>query len=501
MLLKLLKVKITFSIVFLSLISSYCNAEIKNTECNSEPLYVNKVFYVQHGGRPWSSDGSLNNPFPSINRAVTQVPDGATILVKKGLYKGQIRIKRKFNQGIIIKSEVPYQAQLTNNMRVIAFTNNASHITLEGFEIFHNNKKSKPLVIHIDGGASNKVNNITIKNNIIHDSFNNDLLKINNGAENINVVCNMFYNQGDSDEHIDINSAKNVKVTGNLFFNAFEKSNRTITKKSASYIVVKDSNNKEDNLLGAEDISIDGNIFFNWQGSHGHGFILVGEDGKDYYEANKVSIFNNLFLGNSKISMRSPLGIKGAKNVYFYNNTITGDLPSNAYAIRVNREGNNLINNNIALFNNMWSDPTGTMGSGDYETSIDFSDTTINQLGDYYFDNNLVYNGHNKIPYSFFDKINPTDDKHLKTIDPNLPKHQDMALPVWDIDTQRFSGRFYSIEDVFIDLLYLYGIPESSNILYDNNQGNKTPDLDIMGNIRLPPYSLGAVEQSFNTKN
>jgi hypothetical protein len=60
--------------------------------------------------------------------------------------------------------------------------------------------------VPIDGqGVTGTVSNITFRNNVLHDSFNNDILKINNAASLITVTGNMFYNQGPSsisgDEH------------------------------------------------------------------------------------------------------------------------------------------------------------------------------------------------------------------------------------------------------------------------------------------------------------
>ena len=67
---------------------------------------------------------------------------------------------------------------------------------------------------------------IIIRNNIFHDSYNNDLLKINNVCDNILVEGNLFYNQSGSDEHIDVNGVTNVTIQDNIFFNDFEGSGR-----------------------------------------------------------------------------------------------------------------------------------------------------------------------------------------------------------------------------------------------------------------------------------
>jgi len=474
----------------LLIFNSTARAEIAG--CQNENKHKDK-FFVSPLAIKYKGKGTRSNPWRTIDEAVNKVPDNSLIIVAPGVYTGQIKLKKKFSQGITIRSELDYQAKLTNDRRVVAFVGNSSNISLEGFEIYHSSKKPKPLIVHIDGGGSDKVNNITLRNNIIHDSYNNDLLKINNGAANIKVLCNMFYNQGNSDEHIDINSVYDVEVRHNLFFNDFEASNRAISNKSSSFIVIKDSNEREDNELGAHDIRIDSNIFFNWQGSHGHGFVLVGEDGKKYYEAFNVKIYNNLMIGNSNKSMRSPFGVKGAKNVWFYNNTITGNLPSNAYAMRVNKEGKNKTNTQLYFYNNIWSDPTGTMGMGQYESNIDFSDTVLHEIDDFFLENNLIWNGGKKLPSSFFDAINPGDDKYLLTANPNMPKNQSLVPPIWLAKKRAFKDNSFTISEAFQRLVYYYGIPKLPVKVKEISKNPYFPRYNILGEKRKNKNAVGAM--------
>lgn len=454
------------------------------------------TYYVSNNGKDYKGDGSYNNPWRTVDFAIYKAEDNSTIIVKPGIYKEQVRIKKAFKTGLLIKAEIPYQTKFTFNSRIFAIVGAAKNITIEGFEFTHIDKHAKPVLVHIDGfgsyGTPQTVKNITLRNNIFHDSYNNDLLKINNGAQYISIECNIFYNQGDSDEHIDVNSIKDINISNNIFFNSFKDSNRRITNKSSSFIVVKDSNQNEDQFLGSENVQIDGNIFLNWQGSLGHGFILVGEDGKPYYEANNVNIYNNLIIGNSNQSMRSPLGIKGAKNVTFYNNTITGDLPSNAYALRINRERENPINDNIFLYNNIWNDSYKSMGMGSNQASIDFADVLPNQLGNFQLKNNLVYNGGHLIPYSLIDKINPSDDKLLKNFNPQLPHISNIVMPIWDRRKLKFKGNLYSINNIFMKFISLYATPGSQQLTYVEN--TITPNNDIIGNKREKPYTLGALQ-------
>lgn len=125
---------------------------------------------------------------------------------------------------------MPYLAKLRHNATVVTCFYGKG-ITLEGFDIAHSGSPSEALVIQIqdligDPGGDDYVSNIVLKNNILHDSYNNDILKINNGAGNVTVSGNMFYNQEGSDEHIDISSVTDIIVENNLFFNDFSGSDR-----------------------------------------------------------------------------------------------------------------------------------------------------------------------------------------------------------------------------------------------------------------------------------
>ena len=469
--------------------------------CKPSPI-LGKAYFVALNGNNYKGDGSRLNPWKSVGYSVVTIPDGNTLIVGEGVYTGKIKISKAFRQGLLIKSEIPYQAELTSNQQVIALVKEAANITIEGFEITHNSASAKPLVVHIDGWGRNTVKNITLRNNIIHDSYNNDLLKINHGAENIIVECNMFYNQGDSDEHIDINSVANVTVRDNVFFNDFPKSNRKITNKSSSFIVIKDSNNNDDRFHGAENITVERNVFFNWQGSHGQGFVLVGEDGKPYYEAHNVNIYNNLMLGNSSISMRAPFMVKGAKDINFFNNTISGNLPSNAYAVRITQEQKNKKTTNINLYNNIWSDPTGTMGQGDHEDDLDFSDTLFYQLNEFTLSNNLYWNNGEPLPYSLLDKINPSADNEQVISNPHLGDNTELISPVWNKKTQSFDDGSFEIREVFLRLVNFYGIPKFNYNKREAND-NKTlhfPKSDILGKERTLPHSIGAYNLSSEKK-
>ena len=152
-----------------------------------------QTFYVATNGSDATGTGSLASPWASIGGALGRLHDNqidnATVLVRPGTYTGRQSLVGTFSQGVTVRSEVPYQARLRHSSQaVVAYVNGrgASGITFEGFDIAHSGTGASPLVFHIDGGGGNNgIGNITVRNNVLHDSYNNDILKINNGVTDV----------------------------------------------------------------------------------------------------------------------------------------------------------------------------------------------------------------------------------------------------------------------------------------------------------------------------
>ena len=450
------------------------------------------TFYVATDGDDLAGDGSQANPWATITGALDRVPAGSLILVEPGLYQGRIRLRGVFSPPVTVRSEVPYRALLRHSGTVITCFDGVG-ITLEGFDIAHDPGASG-LVIQIQDlrgspGGADATSQIVLRDNIIHNSVNNDLLKINFGARDILVEGNLFFNQEGSDEHMDINGVENVVVRRNILFNDFAGSGRTNNNDTSSFIVIKNSAG----LAGSSGHLVEGNIFLNWEGSTGNNFILIGEDGLASFEAEDVLIQNNLFLGNSANVMRAAFGVKGGRNITFRNNTVSGDLPALAYAMRLNTEGLNPANENIRFYNNIWSDPTGTMGAGNGSGSNDFSDTPPGETTSFTLSNNLYWNGGDSVPDNAADLVNPSDDLAAWFGDPQLPDPANPLLPTW-LGMSFASGNLRIAEEHA--RLAVLGIPGPGSIGLDVADAANSPADDLLGNPRGAAPDVGALERA-----
>lgn len=439
-----------------------------------------------------SNPGTFILPWARLEYSSDAIPDNnCTVWFKEGEYYGNHRLNRRFNTPTTFKSIHPFQATFLNN-GVVLVISGGTNIVLEGFIFTHTGPGAGKLVVAVDGSDKGWSEFITLRNNIFHDSYNNDLLKIHSGVRFVTVDGNVFYNQGYGEQHMDVNSVTDVVIQNNIFFNDFEGSGRTNSNDTKNFLIIKDSNNDEDGLEGSERITVRRNIFLNWQGRPGETLIQVGIDGKPYHEAKDVIIENNLIIGNTQNEVGTVFGVSGAKDVYFVNNSVVGDMPSWAYAFRINIRGLNPQNQNIHFYNNIWSDPTGTMGAGFSGRPNEFSDgdpaDTINLV----LDNNLYWNGGEEIPPG--EVASPLeDDDHRVVADPLLNTiYEDIVLPRWT-GSSFLSGNA-TVSDEFLRLTNFYGrIPPGSPsvglavLTY-------APADDILGRLRTATPDLGAYE-------
>lgn len=447
--------------------------------------------------QPTGSDqnpGTLDLPWATLKHAAEAARDDhCTVWFEDGVYSGLNDLERRFTTPTTFRAVHDYRAVLEGPGPVIEL-DGVKNMTFMGFELRHDGPGAGKTLMIMDRRDdiywSEHVNFI---NNIIHDSYNNDLFKIHNGVRFVTIRGNVFYNQGDGEEHIDVNGVTDVVIEENIFFNDFEGSGRANSGDTKHYITIKDSNGSDDDQLGSERITVRRNLFLNWQGGL-EAFVNVGNDGKPYYEASDVIIENNLMLGNSTTMIDTALAVRGAKNITFTHNTVVGDLPSRAYALRASRAGSNPQNRNLLFANNIWSDPSGTMGAGMGQAPEDNNfaggnpEDTLNII----LDSNLYWNGDQPIPGDRL--VVPTvDDVNHVVADPGIDvDHEGVILPRWH--GTAFSSGNTTIRQEFIRLVEAYArIPGGSPAVGKANP-LFAPAVDILGRTRSEAADLGAYQ-------
>lgn len=441
-----------------------------------------------------ANPGTLARPWATLDHASAQVfaegRSACTVWFWDGLYRGTSDLHERFATPTTFRAVNSYRAILEDDGLVIELSG-ARNLILEGFEIRHTDSDAGGLVIYVSRADNLWVEHVTLRNNIIHDSYNNDLLKIHNGVRNMTVEGNIFYNQGPGEEHIDVNGVNDITIQDNIFFNDFAGSGRSDGDDVHSFITIKDSTGNPDGQDGSRRITVRRNVFLNWEGRRDT-FVQVGNDGKQYYEASEVRLENNLMIGNAPAEVYALLGVRGVRDLIFANNTIVGDLPSSAYAAWIDIKDRNPPNQNIALYNNIWADPSGTMGVGSTGRTGKFSNGDPANTTNLTLDNNLYWNGGALIPAG--DLINPlVADRRRLVADPLLnPDQAEVVLPRWE--GSAFASGNATARQEFVRLVTLYGaIPEGSPAIGAAAPAYAPAD-DILGRPRTGAPDLGAYE-------
>jgi hypothetical protein len=443
------------------------------------------TFHVAPAGSDATGDGSAAKPWASLDHAARRIPDdGSTVLVREGTY-GPQTIARHFDRPATFRSHPPYRARLRSTPkrhRVLSLYR-ASNVILDGFEIEGApDARGGEYLVHI---STADAHHLTVRNCILHDSYDNDIVKINDRARHVAFVGNVFYNQPKGgDEHMDINTVTDVTVEGNLFFNDYAGSGRPNANRTHPYVLIKNSGRER----VSERFRVRRNIFLNWEGAPDQPYLLIGEDGKPFHEATDVLVENNLFLCNTGNRIQSAFGVKGAAQVTFRANTVVGDSPHGSwgYAIRINREGRNVPNDRIFLHNNIWSSPGRAMTYFASGPPADAQNVVLRR--------NLYWNG--GAPVRKRESIlNLADDPAALLADPRLPAPTDVILPRWDRDRGTFRSGAKTIEEEFRRLVLTCGALPAGSPAIDAADPANMPEDDILGRLRTGKPDLGAFER------
>lgn len=463
---------------------------------------VAETFYVATGGSNQTGDGSSENPWQTIAYAVNNGisgDGGHTILVRSGLYDGDVVVGRGFPAEVVIRAEEEHGAVLTNlaNERTILaiYVDGSANIRFEGFVITGEGATGPVCstrlnnMIHFENASD-----IVFHNNIVYGNnrfpFCNDIMKINrSGAphfpRNIRIVGNVFYDhpQVFGNDIIDSVRPGELEISDNIFFSDLGVS------EAQSFITLKRQVPDEEAPpdVGNPRYKIHRNVFLGFEGGTDQAFVQFGEDGVATLEITNALIENNLFIGNSTHPIAAPVQLLGVRGITVRANTVTGDLPGWAYGFRIGTTGANPTTADLSIHNNLWSDPTGTMGS---TFALLFGSVDAESI---VLDRNLYWNGGGPLPGSGI--ITPLDDAGRVVADPLLETdHSGIVLPKWDTVSRRFESGSSTIREEFERLVNTYGALAVGSPAIDGADPANAPADDILGRPRGADPDLGAYE-------
>jgi hypothetical protein len=443
----------------------------------TENFNASAVYYVAAGGGDKAGNGGAANPFKTVKFALETLfaanpAGGCQITVKDGDYDacGYINSIR-FENPILIKAERQYKVRVKGSSHRTMYMTNSKNIIISGFEFVGNaNDKTLAYLMQIELSE-----NIVLENNIIHDSYNNDLLKLNERCDGCEIRNNIFYNQntGGGDEHIDANGVYNTTIEGNIFFNDYEASGRTASNAGFYFILFK-SSSSTDITTASRTAVVRKNVFLNWWGAADASYIGLGEDGKSFYEMRDIEISDNLFInndttaaGNFRNRMAGLLTVKNAKNVVFKNNISNGFVQHSAnadnaaggfgYAVRLSKEGTNPEPlDNVQIINNSFADYSGRMGMIAAGTSAMITNVTAD--GNNYFNNGKEFLNVQGADLALRIAYDPriSSDRHAYFGDPKLESDLS-AVPIPYFLDGKIHGGYADIASARLDLIRRYG--------------------------------------------
>lgn len=446
-------------------------------------------FYISPTGSDTTGTGSVEKPWKSISKAIQSVPDtGSTIIARDGLYVGTQSFSRHFRTSCTVRAEHPYQARFSSpkDGNRVLYLSNASNIILDGLEFFGSGATAPDYLIQI---STDKAHDLILRNCIIHDSYKNDLIKINDHANRIVFTGCVFYNQANrgGDEHFDINTVRNIIIEESLFFNDYPGSGRPDEHNAHSFIVIKNSGSTPNVTSG---ITLRKNIFTNWSGKADQAFVLLGEDGKDFFEASDVLIENNLFLHNGGPRIIGTFLFKGGlRRVTVRSNTISGRPNSRGFSVFgvvCQNIGKNPPMEDILFANNIFSDNSGSIKRLSSTYAERFLDGGFRAV------NNLYWNAGRDIGAEEKDLFQPENDPQAILGDPKLNSvPQEPIVPRYDLKTDRFPSGTKTIREEFERLVRTYAEPGESSAASGRADSQFLPKDDILGRPRTGTPNVG----------
>jgi hypothetical protein len=439
------------------------------------------LYYVSPGGSDSAGNGSLDSPWRTASYALDHGPSngGFTVVLLDGEYTDPVTTRRSFTEPVQVRAMHDYQAVLVNTGSTPIKLGGSSeahksfNITFSGLEI-------KGLGSGSQGYALVylwKADDVVLENCIIHDSYNNDLMRVLHSAR-ITIRNSVFYNPPGMEEAIDINGgSQDVVVSDSIFFNDYAASGRSESY-PRPFVLIKTSGLDSDGIT--QRITLQRNIFLQKVTDAGWpGQVHVGGDSKDYYTAQEVTVQNNLFVAADGQDVGIPIRVSGARDVVIRANTMRSGPGSFQAMGDIERQSSGPICTNIRYANNVFLDASPSRfirgEGGDVENSS--------------LENNLYWQ---TPPITSADYFNYMDDNRAVVADPLLPLAGDkIPMPVWR--GHGFDGGYGSIRDAFMSLVQRYAVPAGGSPIVNAASGDMPPD-DITGSPRDGARDVGAYE-------
>ena len=449
------------------------------------------TYYVSTQGSNSTGDGSAERPWATLDAATQAVPDdGSTIIVRDGLYVGAQALSRHFTKPCIVQAEHPYAARFRSRPE----SNRAFHcyggsnVTFRGLEFFGSGGTRSEYVMHI---SRKDTHHLTFENCIIHDSYENDLVKVNDRAHHITFRGCLLYNvPRGGDELFDINVVTDVVIEDCILTSDMEGSGRKNENRTHPFIVIKNSSKSPANKGICRRITVRRNVFCNWQGRADQSYLLVGEDAKDFWEAQDVLIENNLFLFNTTNPSNGAVTLKcRVRNITIRANTVCGTVYGwTAYALRCSEEKKRQALEDLYIYNNIFTDPAGKMPRL-------FSGKREFIRKDLDLRNNLYWNGGKAFrTYERTLLKVPDDDPAAVVADPLLRNPSKMTIPRWDAAKRTFASGKAGIRSEFERLVKTHAaLPAKSPAIGKADPKHMPPD-DILGRQRKGRPDIGAFQ-------
>jgi hypothetical protein len=315
---------------------------------------------------------------------------------------------------------------------------------------------------------------------VIHDSYWNDIIRLLE-SQRVTVEGNVFYNAGPNEQHIDVNGgSRQIVIQDNIFFNDYAGSARSVAAGVKAFIVIKTSGGQSP-PTGL--VQVRRNIFMHYEGDN-HPMLTIGIDDKPYFEAEDVTVENNLFQFNGDPA-RGMTTVNGSRRILFRANTIVGDAVDKRMGGYVGVHGtNNPNSDDIWFYNNIFSSPGGNMARLIKSPRPEIDGGALS--------NNLYFNGGGSIPSDSSDFFYVQDDASRIIADPILPSSAGATLPRWT-GTQ-FAGGYSTIRQAFVGLVTNYAVPAPGSPAIGAADSANMPQEDILGNTRDPNPDIGAAE-------